>query len=112
MTNPVAGAVAPEGGSGMAAYLIGQITVRDHEAWNQYTEGVRDSLSPFAAEVVFRGRRASVLAGDHGKELAVVIRFADHDTLLRWFRSDAYQALIPLRDRAADVVIVGYEETA
>jgi uncharacterized protein (DUF1330 family) len=95
----------------MAAYLIGQITVKDPEQWKQYTEGVRDSLAPFDAEVVFRGRRVSVLAGEHDKQLAVVIRLADHDTLLRWFRSDAYQALIPLREQAADVVIVGYEET-
>ena len=95
----------------MAAYLVGQITVKDPEQWRQYTEGVRDSLVPFGAEVVFRGRRASVLAGEQDKEQAVVVRFADNDTLLRWFRSDAYQALIPLRERAADVVIVGYEET-
>ena len=101
---------AREGRFGMAGYLIGQITVKDPELWQRYTEGVRDSLEPFGAEVVFRGRRASLLAGEHDKELAVVIRFADQDTLLRWFWSDAYQELIPLRERAADVVIVGYEE--
>jgi uncharacterized protein (DUF1330 family) len=71
---------------------------------------VRESLQPFDAELVFRGRKASVLAGEHAHQLAVVIRFADHATLTRWFRSEAYQALVPIRDRAADVVIVGYEE--
>ncbi len=94
----------------MASYLIGQITVKDSEQWKQYTEGVRDSLVPFGAEVVFRGQKASVLAGEQDKELAVVVRFADHDTLLRWFRSDAYQELIPLRETAADVALAGYEE--
>ncbi|HSH71064.1 MAG TPA: DUF1330 domain-containing protein [Deferrisomatales bacterium] len=94
----------------MAAYLIGEITVKDPERWRRYTEGVWDSLAPFGAQVVFRGRRASVLAGEQDKELAVVIRFDDHDTLQKWFWSDEYQALIPLRERAADVVIAGYEE--
>ncbi len=42
--------------------------------------------------------------------LAVVIRFRDHDTLLAWHGSPAYQELIPTRDGSADVVIVGYEE--
>ncbi len=94
----------------MAAYLIGHITVKDPELWSQYTAGVRESLAPFGAEVVFRGRRVSELAGQQPRANAVVLRFADHDTLLRWFASPAYQALIPLREHAADVVIAGYEE--
>ncbi|MHB8767028.1 MAG: DUF1330 domain-containing protein [Deferrisomatales bacterium] len=94
----------------MAAYLIGQISVKDPELWRQYTEGVRESLAPFGAEVVFRGRRASQLAGQQPHGAAVVLRFRDHETLLGWFHSPAYQALIPLRDRAAKVVISGYEE--
>ena len=94
----------------MAAHLIGRITVKDPELWARYTEGVRESLTQFEAEVVFRGRRATVLAGEEAHELAVVIRFADHATLSRWFQAPAYQALIPLRERAADVVIVGYDE--
>jgi uncharacterized protein (DUF1330 family) len=94
----------------MSAYLVGHITVKDPRAWGEYVEGVARSLAPFGAEVVFRGRRGSVLAGAHAHERAVVIRFADHATLLRWFESPGYQALVPLRERAADVVIVGYEE--
>ena len=38
-----------------------------------------------------------------------MIRFADMDELNRWHDSDAYQALVPLRDRAADVLITAYE---
>jgi uncharacterized protein (DUF1330 family) len=94
----------------VSAYLVGHITVKDPEAWSLYVAGVARSLEPYRGEVVFRGRRASVLAGVHDHERAVVIRFADHDMLLRWFESPEYQALIPLRDRAADVVIVGFEE--
>ena len=94
----------------MAEYLVGQIAVRDPQLWEQYVVGVRGSLEPFGAELVFRGKKTAVLAGSQERELGVVIRFADHEELLRWYRSDAYQALIPLRDRAADVVLVGYGE--
>jgi uncharacterized protein (DUF1330 family) len=96
----------------MAAYLIGHITVKDAERWKVYVAGVARSLEPYGGQVVFRGRCASVLAGEHGHALGVVLRFADHDTLLGWYRSAAYQALIPTRDAAADVVILGYEESA
>ena len=91
------------------AYLVGQVTVRDPELWARYVAGVAESLQSYAAELVFRGRHARDLAGRQSRELVVVIRFADLDELNRWHDSDAYQALIPLRDRAADVVITGYE---
>ena len=94
----------------MAAYLIGHITVKNPELWSKYVAGVAASLVPFSGEVVFRGQLAAVHAGEHPHGRAVVIRFHDHPTLQAWFESDAYQALIPLRDRAADVVITSYVE--
>lgn len=93
----------------MSAYLVGHIRVIEPTAWQQYLEGVAESLRPWSAEVVFRGRRHSVLAGTHDQELTVVIRFADQQQLQDWFHSAPYQALIPLRDRAADVTIISYD---
>lgn len=93
----------------MAAYLIGHITVKDQNKWEKYVDGVAKSLMPFAAQIVFRGRRAAILAGTHPYELTVVIEFSDQPTLQSWFHSQAYQKLIPLRDAAADVVIVSYD---
>lgn len=93
----------------MAAYLIGHIRVLDRDAWQDYVSGVAESLHPFHAEVVFRGTRHAVLAGDHDKELAVVIRFRNQTELQDWFHSAPYQTLIPLRDRAADVTIISYD---
>lgn len=93
----------------MAAYLVGHITVKDNELWQKYVAGVQESLSPYAAKVVFRGQRAAVLAGQHEHDLVVVIEFADQATLNDWFHSAKYQALIPLRDQAADVVITAYD---
>ena len=92
----------------MPAYLIGHITIKNQEKWNTYVEGVGRSIIPFNAEILFRGRRAKVLAGDHPHEHTVVIKFADEATLQDWFDSPAYQELIPIRDEAADVVIVSY----
>ena len=93
----------------MAAYLIGHISVKDEELWRQYVAGVTDSLADFECKIMFRGKLVSILAGLHEHTRVVVIEFADHITLDNWFQSVKYQSLIPLRDKAADVVITTYE---
>ena len=93
----------------MAAYLIGQITVKDVALWQQYVAGVQESLAPFDAEVVFRGKLDKVLAGQNDKDLVVVIEFSGSATLDRWFNSEKYQLLIPLRNEAANVDITSYK---
>jgi uncharacterized protein (DUF1330 family) len=92
----------------MAAYLVGQITVKDDGLWQQYVAGVAESLAPFDSKIIFRGQLEKVLAGEQPHSLVVVIKFPDHATLDAWFTSEKYQALIPVRDRAADVVITTY----
>ena len=96
-------------GSQMSAYLVGHITVRDDRLWQDYVAGVQTSLAPFASKLLFRGRRASVLAGRHPHDLVVVIEFQDQATLESWYTSATYQSLIPLRDQAADVVLISYQ---
>ena len=93
----------------MAAYLIGHITIKNHDKWQVYVEGVGKSLLPYKAEVIFRGKRVIVLTGEHTHENTVVIKFPDQPTLQRWYNSEEYQGLVPNRDEAADVVIVGFD---
>ncbi len=92
----------------MPAYLIGQMTIRHADNFAQYAEGVARSLEPFGARVLFRGVCHQVLAGTLAHDRSVVIQFADQQTLQAWFSSAAYQALIPLRDEAADVTLASY----
>ena len=40
----------------MTAYLIGQIKVKNEDLWQEYVAGVQESLVPFEAKVVFRGK--------------------------------------------------------
>ena len=94
----------------MAAYLIGQIKVKHDDLWQEYVAGVQDSLLPFGAIILFRGKLLEILAGQHDKDLVVVIEFSDQSVLDQWFTSEKYQSLIPLRDEAADVVITTYQE--
>ena len=93
----------------MAAYLVGHITVKQYELWQQYVSGVQTSLADYDCKILFRGQLVAVLAGSHQHDLVVVIEFPDQSTLDRWFFSESYQSLIPLREKAADVVITTYK---
>jgi len=93
----------------MPAYLIGHITVKDSEKWAEYRSRVPSTLAEWQAEVVFRGRRLAMLSGEHRHDDVVVIRFPDPQAVAGWFGSAAYQALIPLREQAAEMVLISYE---
>lgn len=93
----------------MAAYVIGHIAIKDPLKWEVYRSQVPATLAPWNAELVFRGKQFAVFSGAHRHTDTVVIRFSDPAAVRRWFDSPAYQALIPLREEAADVVLVGYE---
>lgn len=91
------------------AYVIGQITIKRPELWAEYTRQVPATLAPCGAELVFRGKQVAVLAGENPHPDVVVIRFPDVAAVNQWFSSPAYQSLIPLREQAAEVVLLSYE---
>lgn len=90
------------------AYLVGHIHVKDTDKWAEYRSRVPATLAPWNAELVFRGRQAAALSGTLPHSDIVVIRFPDMASLDAWHASPAYQALIPLRTAAADVVLLSY----
>lgn len=91
------------------AYVVGHITVKNPDKWAEYRGRVPDTLAPWGAELVFRGRQVAVLAGGNRHADIVVIRFPGLAAVDGWFSSPAYQALIPLRQEAADVDLLVYE---
>lgn len=93
------------------AYVVGQIRVKDPGLWAEYKGKVPATLAPWGAQLVFRGSRLAVHAGTNPHPDIVVIRFPDAEAAAGWHASAAYQALIPLRLRAADVVLTTYEES-
>lgn len=93
----------------MAAYVIGHITIKDPEKWMEYRAKVSATLAQWGGEVILWGRRVAVLSGEHPYTDSVVIRFLDAEAITGWYGSPAYQALIPLREQAAEMILIGYE---
>ncbi|MBI5585989.1 MAG: DUF1330 domain-containing protein [Deltaproteobacteria bacterium] len=91
------------------AYVVGQITVKDPGKWAEYRSKVIDTLVPWDAELVFRGKQFAAFSGTCPHSDMVVIRFPHAAAVEGWYSSPAYQALIALRQQAADMVLLGYE---
>jgi len=94
----------------MSACVIGHITVKNAEQWAQYRALVPATLAPWGAELLFRGQLAGVIAGQHAHTDTVVIRFPDLASINGWQQSAAYQALIPLRQQAADLELLSFTD--
>jgi uncharacterized protein (DUF1330 family) len=92
------------------AYVVGHITIKNAEKWAEYRDQVPATLAPWGAEIVFRGKCVAVLAGEHPHTDIVVLRFPGTEAAAGWHSSPAYQALITLRQQAAEVVLLSYEE--
>lgn len=91
------------------AFVVGQMTVKNPALWAQYRGQVLATLRPFGGELVFRGEQVQAFSGVCPHPDIVVIRFATVADAQAWHGSAAYQALIPLRQEAADVVLVTYD---
>ena len=104
----IAAPAAPAAPASIPAFAIGHITVRHAREWADYCSLVPSTLLPWGGSVVVRGQRLAVFNGEHPHTDTVVLRFPDAASALAWHASPAYQALIPLRDAAADVVLVAF----
>lgn len=92
------------------AFIIGHINVKDKQKWMDYRNKLPATLEPWGAELMFRGKLTSVLSGEHRFTDTVVIRFPDLQALNDWHSSPQYQSIIPIRQEAAEVVLLAYEE--
>jgi uncharacterized protein (DUF1330 family) len=93
----------------MSACVIGHITVKDPGKWDEYRSKVPPTLVQWGGEVIFRGRKVEVFSGEHPHTDTVMIKFPDAASAAGWHSSAAYQALIPIREQAAGIVLVSFE---
>ncbi|PUE08731.1 hypothetical protein B9Z51_07230 [Limnohabitans sp. T6-5] len=85
------------------------MTVKNPAKWAEYRSQVLATLQPWGGELVFRGHQVKALSGSCPHADVVVIRFPAVANADAWHASAAYQALIPIRQEAADVVLLTYE---
>ena len=92
-------------------YWIGQIDVRDPEAYKAYMVADQAPLGQFGARYLVRGGRHEVMEGK-ARSRMVVLEFPSYAAALGCYRSAEYQAAKKLREgnAEADIVVVeGYD---
>jgi len=94
----------------MTAFVIVHARIKDAEKFKQYGADSRPIVAAFGGEFVFRGKFIQALQGSHDYNLSGVLKFPDQETVSAWYASDAYQALIPNRDEAADTVFISCDQ--
>jgi len=81
----------------MASYAVGVLQdVKMGPPVVEYLERIDDTLRPFDGHFIIHGGRQDVREGVSPGTL-IVIEFPDGDAAERWYSSDAYQAILPLR---------------
>lgn len=88
------------------AYAVARIrSVQMGPEITEYLERIEATLEPFGGRYVVHGGRAVVLEGSWDGDL-VIIGFPDRDHAERWYGSDAYRAILPLRAERSDSTVV------
>ncbi len=92
-----------------SAYVVFNVTITNPEKFQEYISQAPATMTPFGGVPLTRGRFAGVVSGDHPThQIGAIATFPDVQSVDDWYNSDDYQALIPLRDEGANVVIVKY----
>jgi uncharacterized protein (DUF1330 family) len=94
----------------MTAFVVVTVTPKDPEKLKEYSGLAGPTIVSNGGEPVVRGKVAGLLTGESfdGK-VVVVFKFPSIDAIDQWYNSDEYQALIPLREEAADMTFVKLE---
>ena len=94
----------------MSAYVIVHATIKDPDKLKEYGGQATPLVEAHGGRVVTRAPVTEVLTGSHDREVCVILEFPDGDAARNWYRSDAYQALVPLRSEAAEMTFILAEE--
>ncbi len=85
----------------MTALCIVYEDVHDDEAFARYRSVVMPTLEPFGARFLVRGGAFRVVEGEMPYTQVAVLEFPSREVAEAWYRSEAYQAVLPIRHGAA-----------
>lgn len=85
----------------MAAYFIFSHTVIDADKLNNdYLPRAIVTMEPYELEILVVDQEIEVKEGDTDDDRTVVLKFVSREQALDWYHSEAYQAIIHLRQES------------
>ena len=85
----------------MAVYLVAQVNVQDWDRFKNYQGGVLKSLAATGEGRVIAAGKATKLEGEEPRDLTVLFEFPSEEAATRWYHSEDYQNIIPIREESA-----------
>ena len=85
----------------MAAYVIGEVEIRDMEDYKDYAKGVPATIAQYGGKYLVRGGAVNPKEGGWSPKRVVVLEFASMDQARKWYDSPEYAPLLAIRARAA-----------
>jgi len=82
------------------AYLIAEVEVTDPPTYKTYADGTNPIMAAFGGKFIVRGGRTISLAGQPPTRVAISI-FESIEKAEAFQNSDAYKALVPIRDKSS-----------
>ena len=89
----------------MSAYVLIHGTPKNEEKMKEYSTSAGSVVGKYGGELLVKGP-ANVLSGEHSHKIVVLLKFADAETVRKWYDSAEYQALIPTRDEGIESTFV------
>ncbi len=92
----------------MAAYIIVDVDVQDAARFETYQQAVPATIAHYGGRYLVRGGRHETLEGNWHPTRLVMLEFPSTKAAKRWYESEEYQKIKPLRRQHArgDMVLV------
>ena len=85
----------------MAGYYIGEITITDLGAYEDYKPMAHSAIRSFGGDYIVRGGKTESLEGKAPRGRIVMIKFPSVEVCKTWFGSEEYAPAHAIRNRAA-----------
>ena len=93
----------------MSVFVTATIQMNNPEKFKEYASKVPETMGAHGGKMVARGKLCKPLAGEYAHQIEAIFEFPTQEAAQGWYDSDAYQALVALRDEAAHVNIAIFE---
>lgn len=92
----------------MAAYVIADVDVKDAAAYEPYKAAAAATIAQYGGRYIVRGGKHETLEGKWRPRRLVVLEFPSFEQAKRWYESEEYRKVKPLRLQHAvgDLVLV------
>lgn len=89
----------------MASFIVGLVSKHDLERYQDYAMAGFRLIDGVEVEVAL-AESPEVLEGDFPGTSMIIMKFADDDAARKWYDSEGYQEVIPIRHESADTRFV------